>query len=292
MDARGALGNIDPMPPLFDVVIPLRAPGDVFLKTAHSLAAQTEHCFSVLLSDNSAGEESPAVGEAMRILQDAGVPVRLIRPPEEMGRVEHWNWSHRQAEAEWVKPLFVGDWLEPGYAAAIRGAIESGSGAEIINCSMRSHLADGKIQDTTYAGGFRSPQAALAEACAVGNNFGGPVNVCFRKLAFEMVGGYPPALPVSADFWLILMLALRRGIHTCPEILANFNFHPTRFTTNFPYHRIFGDREIFAILLAATSYANFHDIPVDLAARNRFFWFLAKRTFKGWLKRMMERGEP
>lgn len=274
---------------MFEIVIPLRNPTEVLLKTARSLLAQTERGFSVLLSDNGAGAESAVATEAMRMLGEASIPVRLIRPPEELGRVEHWNWSHRQASAEWIKPLFVGDWLEPGYAAATRAAIEARSGAEIVNCSFRRHLPGGALDDALYPGGFRSPAEVMEEACREGNNFGGPINICFRKLAFELVGGYPPALPVSADFWLILMLALRGGLYTCPEVLANFNFHPDRFTTNFPYDRIDGDRELFIILLAATSQANFSGLPVDLKLRNRFFGRLLKRKVKGRLQRLRKK---
>jgi glycosyltransferase involved in cell wall biosynthesis len=277
---------------LFEIVIPLRNPTEVLLKTVQSLLAQTERCFSVLLSDNGSGAENAFVAEAMRLLDEANIPVRRIRPPEELGRVEHWNWSHRQAGAEWIKPLFVGDWLEPGYAAAIRAAIEARSGAEIINCSFRRHLTGGGIDDAIYPGGFRSPAEVMEQACRVGNDFGGPINICFRKLAFELVGGYPPALPVSADFWLIIMLALRGGLYTCPDVLGNFNYHPHRFTTNFPMERIHGDRELFIILLAATSQANFNQVPVNVRLRNRFFARLLKRTVKERLQRSLKQDPP
>src|SRR3954471_7937316 len=92
------------MPPLLEIVIPLRKPTDVLLKTARSVAAQTERdAIAVLLSDNGAAPEDPVAAEARAILREAGVQVRLVRPPEELGRVEHWNWSHRQATAEWIK---------------------------------------------------------------------------------------------------------------------------------------------------------------------------------------------
>lgn len=277
---------------MFEVVIPLRRPTDVLLKSVGSLAAQTDRDFSVLFSDNGAAEDSPVLLESMRLLEAAGIRARVIRPPEELGRVEHWNWSHRQAEAAWVKPLFVGDWLDESYAAGTRRAIEQRTTADIINCSMRRHFPDGRIEETVYPDGYRSAEAVMAEACRVGNNFGGPLNTCFRKIAFESVGGYPPALPVSADFWLIMMLALRGGLYTCAAEMANFNFHPDRFTTNFPHERINGDRELLIILLAATSQADFNEIPVPVGARNRFFARLVKRTLKERIQRFRGKGSP
>jgi hypothetical protein len=76
------------------------------------------------------------------------------------------------------------------------------------------------------------------------------------------------------------MLALRNGLATCPDVLANFNFHPSRFSTNFPWRRINGDREIFIILLAATSHADFTELPAEIGVRNRFFLRLLKRYLK------------
>jgi hypothetical protein len=153
------------------------------------------------------------------------------------------------------------------------------------------HQADGKSAEVIYPGGVRSPEAVMADACRDGNCFGGPINICFRKLAFEILGGYPPALPVSADFWLILQLALRKGLVTCPEILAHFNFHSTRFSMNFPWKRIHGDRELFIILLAATSTANFTQIPVKLSVRNRFFTRLFKRSTRSWIARRLSQAK-
>jgi hypothetical protein len=273
-----------------EIVIPLRNPTAVLQKTVQSLVAQTDREFTVLLSDNGSADNAH-LAEAVRTLHEAGIATRTVRPPEELGRVEHWNWSHRQAEAEWIKPLFVGDWLDAGYVAATRRAIAN-TPAEIVNCSMRRHFPDGATDDTLYPEGYRTPEAVLAEAFRDGNNFGGPINVCFRKLAFELVGGYPPALPVSADFWLILMLALRRGLYTCHEVLGHFNYHPDRYTTNFPYHRINGDRELFIILLAATSHANFAELPAPTGTRNRFFGRLLKRTLKQQLQRLSGKAAP
>ena len=81
------------------------------------------------------------------------------------------------------------------------------------------------------------------------------------------------------------MLAMRNGIWTCPNVLGHFNYHPARFSTNFPWTKIHGDRELFIILLAATSTANFMELPVDLPQRNRFFARLLKRNVKAWIHR-------
>jgi len=268
-----------------EVLIPLRNPTDVIARTIESLATQTDKNFSVLISDNFSTKGSEQIESGLKKLSESGIAARKIRPPMELGRVEHWNWAHHQSEADWLKPLFAGDWLEPNYVERIRVAINADPPVDIINCSFISHQPDGTQTEGNLPGGYRSPEQVLGDAFRDGNCFGGPINLCFRRLAFELVGGYPPALPVSADFWLILMLALRKGIRTCPEVLGHFNYHPARFSTNFPWKRIHGDRELFIILLAATSAANFMEVPVNLAKRNRFFARLFKRNTKAWIKR-------
>lgn len=272
---------------ILQIVLPLRNPSEVLAKTVQSLAEQTSRDFSVLISDNHSTKGTISIASAVRTLEQHGLNVRVVQPPEEIGRVEHWNWSHRQATADWIKPLFVGDWLETSYVAALHGAVASHPQAEIVNCSFASHHADGTRQDTVYPGGFRTPGQVLAEAFRVGNNFGGPVNVCFRRLAFECIGGYPPALPVSADFWVTLMIALRRGLVTLPEVLAHFHYHPARFSTNFPTSRIDGPREFEVILTAATSWACFQEIPHDATARERLLRGLQSPSWRQKLRRWL-----
>jgi hypothetical protein len=273
------------MQPDLEIIIPVRNPTEVFMKTIDSLAAQSDRGIRVLISDNHSTAGSEWIDRARQTLEAASIPVQFVQPRIEVGRVEHWNWSHRQSDAEWIKPLFVGDWLDVQYVAATKAAIVARPEVEIVHCSTGIHQSDGTRSDTVYPGGFRTPEQVLAAAFAGGNAFGGPVNICFRREAFDLVGGYPPALPISADFWLILMLALRHGLATCPEVLVHFNYHPARFSSNFPTKRIHGPREFLVILMAATSYACFHEIPHETGPRNRLFLRLLRDMIKARLRK-------
>lgn len=272
-----------------EIVVPLRNPTEVLRKTADSLASQSERNFSVLISDNHSTQGLEFIDESVATLKNAGISVTRRRPPEEIGRVEHWNWSHRQASATWIKPLFVGDWLGADYVGRIRATIAGGPEVDIVNCSMGSHPAEQTLPSSIFPGGYFTPEQVLASAFALGNCFGGPLNICFRRFAFELIGGYPPALPVSADFWVILMLALRKGLLTCPDLLAYFNHHPHRFSASFPRQRIDGPREYFVILTAATSFAAFHEIPHAVGPRNRLFLRVMRDEFKRRLKALRKR---
>ena len=105
-----------------EVIIPLRNPTDVLRKTVCSLVEQTNSDFSVLISDNFSTQGQELISEGVNQLQGAGIAVRVLRPPAELGRVEHWNWAHHGAAGAWLKPLFAGDWLEPDYVARPRRA--------------------------------------------------------------------------------------------------------------------------------------------------------------------------
>jgi hypothetical protein len=274
--------------PRIEVVMPLRNPTAVLRQSIASLASQSTREFSVCLSDNWSVKGQELFDEAEAQLRAAGVATRRVRPPLELGRIEHWNWSHHQCAAEWIKPLFAGDWLGEAYVATTRAAIVDHPAVDVVNCTLTSHFQDGFEHATPLAGGFHSPEEVLASAFRDGNRIGGPQNICLRKSAFTTGGGYPPALPVSADYWVYLLLALRNGLATCPEPLAHFNYHPDRFSTSFPLSRIHAEREELIILLAASSHADFAGIPAQYEDRNRFFLHLGKRRLKARLRKALD----
>src|ERR1700716_291691 len=101
------------------VLIPLRNPTEVLRRTIASLTAQTDREFFVLLSNNHSTTGLNFIEEARNALEQSGLKVSLIQPPQELERIEHWNWMHFQSSAEWIKLLFAGDWLEPACITAI-----------------------------------------------------------------------------------------------------------------------------------------------------------------------------
>src|SRR6516164_7731796 len=128
-----------------EIVMPVRNPGAKLLETGASLAAQTERGFGVLLSDNFSTNGQEIIAQFCEAMRAAEIPVRRVQPDYELGRVQHWNWAHGQGEAEWLKPLFVGDLLKPNLVASHRRRIESKPGAQIIRCEFELAIA-GKIQ--------------------------------------------------------------------------------------------------------------------------------------------------
>src|SRR5260370_18417531 len=112
-----------PAPGTLIIILPLRNPTAVLEQTAKSLAAQHDRRFSILISDNHSAKGREFIDGAISEFQKAGIAVRRVQPPVELGRVEHWNWAHHQAEAEWLKPVFAGDYLDLEFVAKLRAAI-------------------------------------------------------------------------------------------------------------------------------------------------------------------------
>lgn len=216
---------------MFEVLIPVRNPGQVFRKTIDSLLAQTRRDFSVLISDNYSTTGKELINEAILRLGEAKIPARILRPPWELGRVHHWNWIHHQSEAAWLKPLFVGDWLEPDCVAACVQALTENPETAFLFFHFRFHRGeDTFVCDCQGQSGRLDPNVVPGLALFEGNFVGGPVNVLYRRAAFEAAGGHLPSLPLMADFDLYTRLAMEVPTYVLPRVLGHFTLHENRFS--------------------------------------------------------------
>jgi glycosyltransferase involved in cell wall biosynthesis len=127
-----------------EIILPLRNPTSVLEQTTESLVAQTDRRFSVLLSDNHSTQGGGLIDSAAAQFASAGIAVRRVRPPFELGRVEHWNWAHHEATGNWLKPVFAGDWLERNYVEKLRAAALGNSGCRYIYVAFLLHRQDAK----------------------------------------------------------------------------------------------------------------------------------------------------
>lgn len=219
----------------FEVLIPLRNATEVFGKTIASLAAQTDKNFSVLISDNFSTSGREHLVAAQATLAQAGIAARIIQPPAELGRVEHWNWLHYQSPTDWLKPLFAGDWLEPDYIATVRQTAADEPRCAYIYCGYQYHRA-GETQTTvgSWAGKFFTAQEMQNLVMRFGMQFGPPSVAAYRRDAFLRSGGYEPTLPICADSLLFCKLAARNGAFGVPRACAHFLIHAARFSDSLP----------------------------------------------------------
>src|SRR5260221_14248792 len=131
------------MSPALKIIVPLRNPGAELAPTVASLVSQTDHDFSVLLSDNFSATGLDHLTEAQKQLAAAGIAVRCVKPPFELRRIEHWNWAHAESRAEWLKPLTPGGALKPAYVQQLKQRIRERPQAQIIRCGLETRPAGG-----------------------------------------------------------------------------------------------------------------------------------------------------
>jgi len=198
-----------------EILIPLRNPTEVFGKTIESLVAQTDRNFSVLISDNFSTSGVEHIEGALNKLSAAGIAARRIRPPAELGRVEHWNWLHRQSPADWLKPLFAGDWLEPVYAARLRETIAANPACRYVFSNGYTHRpgVEPWTGENPWTGRFRAAAEMQDVVLRYGMQFGPPSAAAYAREAFLAAGGYEPSLPITADSYV------------------HFHIHAARFTS-------------------------------------------------------------
>ena len=222
-----------------EIILPVRNPTAVLDQTVRSLVAQTDRRFSVLLSDNHSTSGIEFLDAAAMDLQGAGIPVHRVRPPFELGRVEHWNWAHHQSEGDWLKPLFTGDWLEPNYVAELRAAVLGRPESRYVLTSFVYHHGDSPPVTilNPWAGQFVPPTKMERIVLSKGMQFGPPSAAAYERNAFISVGGYPTTLPICADSLMFCALASRFGTLGLADPLCHFNIHGARFSTKLPQQR-------------------------------------------------------
>lgn len=222
-----------------EIILPARNPTAVLELTTRSLAAQTDRRFSVLLSDNHSTQGGEALDAAAVKLEEAGIPVRRVRPPFELGRVEHWNWAHHESTGDWLKPLFLGDWLEANYVAELRAAVSGHPECRYVFASFVYHQGDSPAAPllNPWAGRFIRAEQMEKIVLGKGMQFGPPSAAAYERTAFASLGGYPTTLPICADSLLFCAMASRFGGLGLAEPLCHFNIHGARFSTKLPQQR-------------------------------------------------------
>jgi hypothetical protein len=219
-----------------EIILPLRNPTTAFERSVESLLAQTERRFSVLVSDNHSSTGADLITASIERLRAAGIEVRGVRPPLELGRVEHWNWAMQESAADWLKPLFAGDWLDADYVASLCRAMADNPACRYIFCSYILHPGENPPVTVTspWVGRFRPPAEMQRNVLSHGMQFGPPSAAAYERAAFISVGGYATTLPICADGLTYCTLAARFGVLGLAEPLCHFNIHDARFSTKLP----------------------------------------------------------
>jgi len=218
-----------------EILIPLRNITEVIQKTVQSLIAQTCRDFRVVISDNFSTTGQEWSDWAFRELQSNGVSVRKIKPPAELGRVEHWNWIHYESHATWLKPLFGGDSLEPDYIASVCAAVIEAPECAYVFCGYR--YCHGEVcQDiqSPFANCYIPASEMQDLVLRYGMQFGPPSAAFYKREVFLKSGAYDPSLPICADSLLFCKMAARNGAYRMQRVGIHFLIHSARFSNSLP----------------------------------------------------------
>jgi hypothetical protein len=210
--------------------------------------------------------------------------------------VQHWNWLHHQSDADWLKPLFVGDWLERDCLATCRAVIAADPQLAFIFWYYRFHRGQKEtfVCDCGGLSGRLDPAPLARKAIFEGNFVGAPLNVLYRRAAFEALGGHHTSLPLMADFDLYTRLAVQVPAYVIPRVLGHFVLHENRFAKSGSGTRRESMNAEWVLVAALTGYAAHlagRDLPArDLVPRmTRLVWEWTKEWFLGGLGRMKRR---
>jgi hypothetical protein len=254
-----------------EIIIPTHNPDGGLLRTIASLVAQTDRRFSVLLSDNHSTTGLEHLKAAQNQLMAAGISVRRLQPPDGLQRIEHWNWTHAQSRAGWLKPLFPGEELKPAYVERLHQRIAGNTKAQFIRC-------DAELRTEWGTELLVAPfDRAAISAAEVVNYFPAHVDWLSRSLPFAYsrtawlaMGGFSPQLPGSTILNLNVLLALHYGMENLPEVLTATELptgSPTRNTQHAtllnetPRGRVNLSLELWLILRQAKNYCLAAKLP-------------------------------
>jgi hypothetical protein len=205
-----------------EIILPVRECGVALSQTVASLLAQTDRNFAVVLADKFSRTNGNSVDATQRQLSAGGISTRRIKAPFQMNEIEHLNWACARSEAAWLKPLFPGEQLKPGYTARLKQRIAARPNARIISCDWTRETEWGT---ETITANFSRDSLTAAEFSnyfpAGFSFFSCPINFAYHPTAWQAMGGYSTELPHYAALNLHLLLVLHYGLENLHEILAH-----------------------------------------------------------------------
>src|SRR6185436_12842125 len=146
---------------------------------------------------------------------------RRLTPPFESDRLPHWNWTHGQAQAEWLMLLGEGQVLRPAYVQRLRQRIEAKPQARIVYCELESRASSKLgIETTVPASESLTPAEFLAWFLANRDWPAAAAQLAYNRAAWQAMAGYPPHLKIRAGCLLAALLGLRHGIEIIHENLV------------------------------------------------------------------------
>ncbi|TXL72289.1 glycosyltransferase [Vineibacter terrae] len=183
-------------------VVPSYNQADFIGKTIESLLRQDLPGSEIVVSEDFSNDHT------MQVLTTFGDRIRIVRPPEHRGMAFNWNWGVSQARTDWVSIMGADDLALPHFVRTLQAGVRRNPGTVLASGDVEQIDGAGTVvrsDGTVTARPVTHPPDTFYRLLAANR-----VQVaahCFRRDAWEKVGGFETRLRLYGDWGLWLKLA-------------------------------------------------------------------------------------
>lgn len=183
------------------VGIPAFNQGNYLRKTLDSLLMQEQQPYEIVVSDNHSTDETPD------ILEEYKDKIRIVRPPNHLGMMAHWNFLVSQLNGEWFTLLSSDDIAKPNYVSTLLEGISRSNNSVLVRAGWENIDENCEVTSTHY---LLSVKRIVSPPNTLYENLLGPKTsfaaFAAKHGAWKEVGGFPENFKLIGDwgFWLKL----------------------------------------------------------------------------------------
>lgn len=227
------------------VGVPTLNHGQYLAQTLDSLLSQTVPPDEIVVSDNNSTDETPEV------LRRYGGRVRVIRPPERLPMVAHFNFVVQNLSGDWFSVLGADDVAEPWFVEHLSRAAMRDRDAVLVRGGWRTISLSGRSIGVrrlwSTASLTRPPRTFLEQLPGPRQSLSATLGL---RSAWLEAGGFPASLRHSFDWGLYLRLSAIGSSVTTRKIVS-------RVRTEYPDNKTIGrlidkahDERVIAVEIA------------------------------------------
>jgi len=198
-------------------VVPSHNQADYIALTIESLLRQDLPGSEIVVSEDFSRDHT------MQVLAGFGDRIRIVQPPEHRGMAFNWNWGVAQARTEWVSIMGADDLALPHFARTLQAATRKNPGAVVASGDVEQIDGTGtvvKSDGTITAREVVHPPETLYRLLSA--NMVQVAAHCFRRDAWEKVGGFETRLRLYGDWGLWLKLAPLGDFAHVRKVIAQY----------------------------------------------------------------------
>ncbi len=199
------------------VGLPAYNQGQYLAETLDSLLRQTVPPGEIVVSDNHSTDETPD------ILRRYEGRVRIIRPPEHLPMIAHWNYVVENLSGEWFSLLSSDDVAESGFIEHLQRAVTHDRNAVLARGGWLtispSGQPTGRCLLLSTSSVTEPPRTFLEQLSGPKTSFA--AFLC-RRSAWVEVGGFPTSLRLYGDWGLWLRLSAVGSFVTTHSVVSRY----------------------------------------------------------------------